>query len=209
LILLAQRVEDRRVYEGELGCPNCRDNYPVRAGFADIRLPPRDSGPETKGPERQGTEEGDAGGEAAALRIAAALGVTEGPGTLLLVGPSAQRSGDVSNLVGGVEVVGIHPALAGVEEQEGVSRMQSGPALPFFSASFRGVLLSGTVQKLLLEEGFRVAAPGGRVVVFEPGEEDRTWVKESGHTILLDEDGVLIAEREGVENQPLVTLRGL
>ena len=41
LVLLADRLEDRRVLEGALGCPNCRDRYPVRDGFGDLRPPPR------------------------------------------------------------------------------------------------------------------------------------------------------------------------
>ena len=36
LILLAHEVRDRRILEGDLGCPNCRDQYPVRKGFADL-----------------------------------------------------------------------------------------------------------------------------------------------------------------------------
>src|SRR5512142_2083643 len=39
LVLLADRVEDRRVLEGLLGCPNCGGRYPVRAGLADLRVP--------------------------------------------------------------------------------------------------------------------------------------------------------------------------
>lgn len=39
LVLLADRVEDRRVLEGRLGCPNCREQYPIVAGAVDARLP--------------------------------------------------------------------------------------------------------------------------------------------------------------------------
>ena len=37
LILLADRMNDRRVVDGVLGCPNCRDGFPVRDGFGDLR----------------------------------------------------------------------------------------------------------------------------------------------------------------------------
>ena len=41
LVLLARDVRDRRVREGEFGCPNCRDRFPVEGGFGDLRPPPR------------------------------------------------------------------------------------------------------------------------------------------------------------------------
>ncbi|GIS79943.1 MAG: hypothetical protein CM1200mP14_15090 [Gammaproteobacteria bacterium] len=41
LILRADQTHDRRVTEGVLGCPNCRDQYPITDGFGDLRAPPR------------------------------------------------------------------------------------------------------------------------------------------------------------------------
>ena len=41
LVLLARDVRDRRVRQGEFGCPNCRDGFPVVGGFGDLRPPPR------------------------------------------------------------------------------------------------------------------------------------------------------------------------
>jgi len=209
LILLARKTMDRRVYDGDLGCPNCRDQFPVRDGFADLRPPPRtsDQGGGWPAPESEGG--GDASSQEEALRMAATMGVTEGPGTLLVIGPAARFAGGVSRLIGGVEVVGIHPALEGVEEEEGVSRIRARGILPFMPASFRGVLLSGGVENPLLAEAFRVVSPGGRVVIFDPRPENVSWVEEAGATILLREAGVLVARQEEVDTQPLVTLRGL
>ena len=209
LILLAQEVRDQRVLEGDLGCPNCRDQFPVQAGFADLRPPPRNPVPGSETPESGDDSVTGPRAEAEGLRMAAALGITEGPGTLLVLGPASRFSGALTRLVGGVEVVGIHSSLQGVEEREGVSRMQAGRTLPFFSASFRGVLLSGGVDDRAMAEGFRVVTPGGRVVVFDPTPENLDWVENSGFMVLLVEDGVLVAEREEVDTQPLVTLRGL
>src|SRR3954447_12829389 len=83
LVLLADRVEDRRVLEGRLGCPNCREQYPVVAGALDARLPA----------ERAGAAD-DAAGDAAAtggvddaeaaVRLAALLGLAEVRGTVLV-----------------------------------------------------------------------------------------------------------------------------
>jgi len=34
-------MDERRVYEGGLGCRNCREVYPVEGGVADLRVVPR------------------------------------------------------------------------------------------------------------------------------------------------------------------------
>ncbi|HWK89996.1 MAG TPA: Trm112 family protein, partial [Longimicrobium sp.] len=38
LVLLADRIEERRVVRGRLGCPNCRETYPVAGTVADLRV---------------------------------------------------------------------------------------------------------------------------------------------------------------------------
>lgn len=40
LILLADRIEARRVLAGTLGCANCRSKYAIRDGVADLRAAP-------------------------------------------------------------------------------------------------------------------------------------------------------------------------
>ena len=37
LVLLADRLENRRVLSGHLGCANCRERYPIIEGFGDLR----------------------------------------------------------------------------------------------------------------------------------------------------------------------------
>jgi len=76
LILLADRIEERRVLEGTLGCPACRERYPIVGGLADLR--PRPAGP-LPGPESAPT----LGPQDRAFRLAALMGVAEGPGFLL------------------------------------------------------------------------------------------------------------------------------
>ena len=78
LILIADRLENRRVIEGSLGCPNCRDRFPVEGGFGDLRPPPRstrDDAPELEPPPSP-----------PALEVAALLGLTDGPGNVALIG---------------------------------------------------------------------------------------------------------------------------
>ena len=204
LILLAHEVRNHRVLEGDLGCHNCRETYPIRKGFADLRIPPRT-------PISPPDEDPDAGSAdpESWLRLAALLGVTEGPGTLLIKGPVARGSAGLVQLVPGVEVVGLGPHLMGEPESEGVSRMDSHLRIPFFSDSLRGILLSGGIEERDIDEAVRVVAPSGRVVVFDASLEDGRRVEALGMRIILQEDGVLVARKERARSAPLITLRGL
>ena len=87
LVLVAREVEERRVRTGLLGCPNCRDEFPVEDGFGDLRPPPRSPLIDADGASAQpatlrraGASSRPApppcdGSQDIALQIAAALGV--------------------------------------------------------------------------------------------------------------------------------------
>ena len=204
LILLADQVENQRVTEGRLGCPNCRDQYPIEAGFADLRIPPRSpllGSMSGTGGDSQDPEE--------TIRLAASLGVTSGPGTLLLVGPVSRYAEALWNLVGGIEVVALDAGGIEREEAEGVSRLVVSAGIPFFAGSFRGVLLSGHMGEGDLREAARVVAPSGRVVVLEAFPGAGKYLEALGLEIILDEGGVLVAQSDQAGPQPLITLRGL
>ena len=203
LILLAHVVRDQRVYEGEFGCSNCRDRYPVHGGFGDLRPRPRSP----LNPDHPDSHPEDPDSEEA-VKMAALLGVTEGPGTLFLRGPRARYASRISKMIKGVEVVGAHPDLAALGDVEGVSRVATGLGIPFYSASFRGVLLSGGIEKGDMAEGARAVAPGGRVVVMDGPEASAGWAEAAGLKVLLEEDGVVVGVREQAASGPLVTLRG-
>jgi len=204
LILLAHAVRDQRVLEGDLGCSNCREQYPVRGGFGDLRIPPRNAIPGPAADVDTVSFEPDE-----ILRVGALLGVTEGPGTLLIRGPAARFAADLANLIGGIEVVGLDSNLMGEQESEGVSRMVSYPGIPFYSGTFRGIVLSGEFGDRDLDEAGRVVAPPGRVVVLDASPETGPRVKALGLKILLQEEGVLVAQKEQTNSPRLVTLRGL
>ncbi|MFH1764711.1 MAG: hypothetical protein ABIF09_11010 [Gemmatimonadota bacterium] len=204
LILLAHLVRDRRVLEGDLGCSNCRETYPVRGGFGDLRIPPR-----VPIPAPSADREGMSVDSEEILRVAALLGVTEGPGTLLIRGPAARFSKGLAELIGGVEVVGLEFDLIGAQESEGVSRMVSDARIPFISNSFRGILLSGEVGEREVEEAARVVVPAGRVVVMDVTLDAGYPMEALGLKVMLQEEGVLVAQAERTRSLPLVTLRGL
>lgn len=209
LILLAREMRDRRVLEGTFGCSNCRDQYPVEEGFGDLRAPPRAPLPPQEPAAAESSEAGSGMEDPAeALRLAALMGVTEGPGTLLLVGPSALHGGSVSRLIPGIEVVGMDPGLRFLPQQEGVSRLVSRPGIPFSSGTFLGVTLSGPFEGGLVMEALRVLSPLGRIALRGPSPEVSALLKEGGLQILLEEDGFLVAQKGPEEAPNLVTLRG-
>ncbi len=202
LILLAREMRDRRILEGELGCSNCRENYPVVQGFGDLRLPPRRPLDPPPSSDALPGPDGETG-----VRMGAFLGLTEGPGTVLIIGDSARNAGALTDLVEGVEVVGSDPDLRAMKEREGVSRIVSGARIPFFNESLRGVVLSGRDRTRLLEEAVRVLAPMGRVVMEEAPEGARASMEELGLKVLLEEEGILVGLKEGRKSVPLTTLR--
>jgi uncharacterized protein YbaR (Trm112 family) len=203
LILLANRIQDRRVLEGELGCSNCRGTYPVREGCADLRVSPR-SPPEYASLENlmPSAESEDI------VRLGALLGVAQGPGTLLVKGPAQVHAQRLAELIGGVEIVVIGTELMGMRESESVSRVIARPRIPFFSDTFRGILLSGKIDDEDLAEAARSAAPSARVVVLDAPEGAARDAEALGLKVLLKEDGVLVVLKERSRSRPLVTLRG-
>ncbi|MGH7444651.1 MAG: Trm112 family protein, partial [Longimicrobiales bacterium] len=107
LILLADRMEERRVLAGVLGCANCREHYPITGGYGAFG-----SG---------WPIETDAPNDDAAVRLAALLGVTEGPGFVLLVGAPATHAGALADMIPGLEVVAASDSARAWSERAGVS----------------------------------------------------------------------------------------
>ena len=197
LILLANRLEDRRVHDGVLGCPNCRDSFPITAGFADLRAPPRGEisnglagdPPDdvTVGPTRDDEEE--------AGRLSALLGITRGPGTVALLGAAARHAGAVVRAVEELQVVAIDSDLVGWTDTPGVSRAVAGPGLPFFSRMLRGVVVDGRLGRDWVEEAIRVVAPMSRVIVTRAPDWAPTVLEAGGLSILASEAETVIAAR--------------
>jgi hypothetical protein len=182
-------MRDRRVVEGKLGCSNCRDAFPVRDGFGDLRAPPRGDLP----PGRVG-EPGTAD-PAETERVTALLGVQEGPGTIALVGAVARHAAGVAATVERVEVVAVDAGLADWPEAPRVSRMVARPGLPFFGRTLRGVVVEGALGGVWIREACRVVAPLSRVVVVAAPEEAARVLEEAGLRVLGAEPGTVVAAR--------------
>lgn len=187
LVLLADELAERRVLGGWLGCANCRERYPVTEGFGDLRPPPRE--PENAPPPPEGDPE-------EAFRLAALLGVREGPGLLLLVGDTAGQAGPVAGMIDEIEVVAVHAGLRDEKEAPGVSRISAGERLPFFTGSLRGVALEGDPSEERLREAVRVLGPSARLVLRFPAEGIGERLEALGTVLLLETAKAVVAARE-------------
>ena len=188
LILLADRVVDRRVLEGRLGCPNCRDQFPVEEGFGDLRAPPR----KPLAPITRLVSDPEA---AETLKVAAMLGVSDGSGWILLIGDLVAYAAPLGGLVPGVEIVASSPELRWWAESEGLSRITAWPGIPFYDGTFRGVGIGSDAWDAYGPEAVRMLAPRARIVVAGAGEGVRTVLEGAGLTVLLAEEGYVVAAR--------------
>lgn len=187
LIVQADALHDRRVVSGRLGCANCREEYPIHEGVADLRV---GAGPQvTQAPAGASLEE-------RALRVAALLGVGEGEGVVVVVGGEPELVAEMDRLLPNAQLLG----AAARPPAGSVMRLQDwilhGSALPLRSRSARGVaLLSG--GDALLDEAARVLAPGARVVLDPASAEVVSELVARGLEVLLQQDGVAVASRPG------------
>ncbi|MGI9625548.1 MAG: hypothetical protein ACR2QM_01820 [Longimicrobiales bacterium] len=181
LILLAQDVKDRRVWTGEFGCPNCRDRFHVVDGFTDLRAPPRL--PLVSQPDTQSTG-ADSGPEA--MKVAAALGVPEGPGFFVFSGAVCSCAAEVAALVRGIEIITV--GAPGGAPSPGVSPIAADVGFPV-RGSARGVALDLEQWDKWGAEAARVVTPGGRVVVLGNPDEGLGPPSHPMLTLLL-QDGV-------------------
>ena len=189
LILLAHDMVDRRVREGVLGCPNCRDEFPIQAGFGDLRAPPR----RELAAGLAGTFDGHDAAEA--QRIAALIGVTRGPGTVALVGGVAGHGPTIALLMEDLQIVGIDSDLMTWPADPSWSRIVSRPGLPFFSRTLRGVGLDGRLGRRWLDEAARVVAPMSRLVVTDATDETSAWLEQAGLKVMAAEEKTVVATR--------------
>jgi uncharacterized protein YbaR (Trm112 family) len=192
LILRADRLESRRVLEGVLGCPNCRDSFQVRAGFADLRAPPRGPlGTGLAGPA-SGT---DAVPDGHMERLVALLGIVGGPGTIALVGEPARLAPAVASRLPELLVAAVDADLGAWPETGGVSRLVAEPGLPFFDASLRGVVVDGRLGARWIAEAARTVHARGRVVVQLASPDAAETLRAGGLVVLADEAETVVATR--------------
>lgn len=193
LLVLSDRLEERRVIEGRLGCANCRSAFPIHDGAADLRVAPSAS----SGPSDHPPDAGDADAEAP-VRLAALMGLSGASGMAMVHGPGARHAAAVSALVPELEVIAVTSALFAGARTPGVSRVAAGDAvLPFRGGVLRGAALTGGAGDALLREGLRVLAPGARLVVDPADAQAAERLRALGAEVLLEQEGVVVARAPG------------
>lgn len=186
LILLVQEVEDRRVQRGWLGCPDCRTDYPVTDGVADLRLH-QQSAPQPRPPLED---------DELALQIVALSGLADERGYLLLDERLAHTAHAVAELAPALEVISVSPAADGSGGGPGVSRVLSELRFPLVEYRLPAVAIAPGGDRELVAAAARRVAPGGRLLLFDIGDEDLEQVEASGLVILAAEGRTAVAERE-------------
>ncbi len=192
LLVLADRMEERRVVEGRLGCPNCRSAYPIHDAAADLRVNASASAESAAPPAAPVDEE-------AAVRVAALMGLAGASGLAMLAGPGARHAAAVSALVPELEVVAVTERPEALPERAlGVSRLAAGEAsLPFRGGALRAAALTGGAEDALLREALRVLAPGARLVVDPADAGTAERLRALGAEVLLEQEGVVVARAPG------------
>lgn len=199
LVVLADRIEARRVVSGHLGCPNCRSQYPVRDRVADLRTGGSASADAADSADAAASA-GSAGDGEAAVRLAALMGLAGASGMALIAGPGARHAAAVSALVPELEVIAVSEsgdvAEAPAAEAAVSPVLAEGGRLPF-RGGLRAAALTGGPDDAALREGLRVLAPGARLVVDPAPAGTGERLRGLGAEVLLEEDGVVVARAPG------------
>ncbi len=156
LVLLPDRMEDRSVREGRLGCPVCGRTYLLADGVLDL-------GGGIPDPPVSTLLEPEP--------LTALVGLSGPGGYLVLVGRPAARWREVAELNPGVGLVAVNPGPE-VADAPGISVLRSG-SLPLKSRSMRGVVLGNPYggDPHWVSEGARVLLPGLRLAGEGPVSE--------------------------------------
>lgn len=150
LVLLPDRIVERSVIAGRLGCPVCGRTWPVGEGVAELGGPP------------------PAPASGAALDPAAMhvlLGLSGPGGYAALVGSAAEAWRELAAELRGVALVAVNPP-AGIADAAPALSVVRAPLIPLKARSLRGVVLGAELSgdPHWVREAARVTLPGLRVV---------------------------------------------
>jgi len=192
LIVLAERMEERRVMEGHLGCANCRTHYPIRNAVSDLRL----GGGSAVAADPPSAYSADAADPEAAVRLAALMGLAGASGMAMVAGPGARHAAEISALVPELEVIAVD-AAPGIGAEPGVSRVLADGAILPLRGGLRAAALTGGADPARLREGLRVLSPGARLVADPAPAGTAEALRGLGAEVLLEEEGVVVARAPG------------
>lgn len=185
LVLLVEEVDDRRVETGWLGCPNCRRDFPVQDGIADLRLEP-EAHPEPPSPYEA---------EELALKILALSGIAEERTYLLLGERLSHVAADIAGMAPELEVISLSRSPQRPPKTLGVSRVLADTGLPLVEYRLRAVAIAPGGNASLVTAAARRVTAAGRLVLFDARDVDLGEVQRAGMSIVAEEAGVAVAER--------------
>ncbi|GAG30126.1 unnamed protein product, partial [marine sediment metagenome] len=152
VIVLVERMEDRRVIDGRLDCPVCEARFPLRDGVVDFGAAPD---PERSVPAADPED---------AVTAAALLGIRHGRGLVVVGSGLGAAAAQISSLCGGCEVVWLEPRGLPADNstepgrvmapgQGAVTSLLGGQAgmIPLLSEKAIGVALEGGGEEILAE----------------------------------------------------------
>ena len=189
LIMLADRIEDRHVLEGRLGCANCREAYPISGGVADLRwgdtADRRSAADDLEGAPVEDEEK--------PLRLAALLGLTGPSQPVAIVTRDAALVGQVQAYLPDTAVLGVSAEAPPEGGEAGMGWLLAGETLPLRSRALGGVVLADGASAALLEDSLRSLGRGSRLVVDPAPPETREVLLQAGAELLLEQNGVAVA----------------
>ena len=177
LILLAERLEGRRVQSGRLGCPACRSSFPIDDGVARLR---------TEEPDVPHEPEAPADIE---LKTAAGFGTPDLAGYVLLVGYDDATIARLSSLLRVAHFV--VDGVVGIGNER-TSVMEFNASIPIATNALAGIGLVNPNEVRLLD-AYRILRPAARMVVF--GADVRGIESSHGAKVLLSSADVSVVEK--------------
>lgn len=153
LVLSTGEMLGRMIRSGTVGCPVCRQEYPIARGIVDFTggamrdlVPARAPAPDPQ-------------------TLQALLELSGPGGFVVLVGSAARHAAGLAGLMAGIHFVGIN-AAADVEELAVLSLLRASGVIPLRQAIARGVIVGGeAATSQWLAEAHRVLLRGRRFVV--------------------------------------------
>jgi uncharacterized protein YbaR (Trm112 family) len=156
-VVTADRMIDRRIIAGTIGCPATKREYPIVGGVADFRS----ADPSAAFPEAPPDVTLDA------ATVHALLGLTTPGGYIVLLGSAAVGAADLAARFDGVHVVAVNPPSA-VAPARRVSVLHGPVPVPLRTSMARGVVVGREyAEEPWLSECSRILLKGLRVVVLD------------------------------------------
>jgi uncharacterized protein YbaR (Trm112 family) len=185
LVLLVEEVEERRVSSGWLGCPNCRNDYPVVDFVADLRV--ESEAEDTSRPAFVDDE--------LPLKIMALSGLAEGRGYLLLGERLAHAASAIADIAPEIEVIAIAGSTGDLAGRSGVNAVICDAGFPLAERQVGCVAIAPAGDAELVADAARRVSAEGRLLLFDATEDDIEEAKRSGFSVLAAENNTAVAKR--------------